>query len=268
MNMDLTAEDYSNILDSFDLSKTSGATANMEKKNSLYDFKGLSGTEKYEVPVPKFSTSPLATNAVQKRTVAPVVSPKRDARRKRRNSATSTLSTGKNDSRWKSWSREEEIFLVGVVMDRFFKRGSLSSTRADGKANDDCWSYIKAKYDEAWTSYQAISNKTIPQERSLNALSRHYKVMKARISQADMKGDNNIEDFGSYYEEFQHSYNIDNCLIGNTRKRLPESDHGQRKVRLAYRARTESAQSDCSSSSSGDFREEGGYAIRQEATPF
>mmetsp|Transcript_12368 Transcript_12368/g.16047 ORF Transcript_12368/g.16047 Transcript_12368/m.16047 type:complete len:293 (+) Transcript_12368:164-1042(+) len=219
----------------------------LEKKNSLYDVKGLSGTEKYELfPTQQAGPpKPAEPAKTKKKTVAarpdeapksPSLSPKTKSKasRKRRTSTTSSVTSGK-DSRWKSWSPDEEIFLVGVVMDRFFKRGSLSSTRADGKGNDDCWSYIKSKYDEAWKNYKTLTGKSIPQERSLNALSRHYKVMKARISQADMSGEGKVEDFKSYYDKFQEEYNIGNCLIGNPRKRSLTTEFTQRKARLAFK---------------------------------
>eukprot|EP00511_Aplanochytrium_stocchinoi_P006379 CAMPEP_0204824936 /NCGR_PEP_ID=MMETSP1346-20131115/2913_1 /ASSEMBLY_ACC=CAM_ASM_000771 /TAXON_ID=215587 /ORGANISM="Aplanochytrium stocchinoi, Strain GSBS06" /LENGTH=338 /DNA_ID=CAMNT_0051952373 /DNA_START=412 /DNA_END=1428 /DNA_ORIENTATION=+ len=144
--------------------------------------------ENSQVPPPPPSISPSASTKPRKRT-------------SRRRASTSSVPTrgSKAESRWKSWSREEEIFLVGAVMDRFFKRGSLSSTRADDNGTDDCWSYIKAKYDTAWKNYEARTGKSAPPERSMNALSRHYKVMKARISQADMEGEENSDDFRTFF---------------------------------------------------------------------
>eukprot|EP00924_Labyrinthula_sp_SR-Ha-C_P009046 maker-scaffold_2-snap-gene-11.50-mRNA-1 protein AED:0.01 eAED:0.01 QI:0/1/0.5/1/0/0/2/133/335 len=144
--------------------------------------------------------------------------PKKSMKRRR-----SSHSKVNDDTRWKSWTREEEVFLVGGVMNRFFKRGSLSSTRADDKSNDDCWSYIKNFYDKAWENYEAMGGIAKPTDRSVNALTRHYKVMKARICQADMNGNivddkgnvHKIEDFSGYFYEWQNKFNVNGKLVKN-----------------------------------------------------
>mmetsp|Transcript_5734 Transcript_5734/g.6925 ORF Transcript_5734/g.6925 Transcript_5734/m.6925 type:complete len:348 (+) Transcript_5734:231-1274(+) len=252
-----------------------------------YDFKSLLN----DLPTPtSFPTTPLANfgnitqNQVKVETnhqpsISPITSSMKPKTKPKRRASTSSVPRkgGKAESRWKSWSREEEIFLVGAVMDRFFKRGSLSSTRADDNGTDDCWSYIKAKYDLAWKNYEARTGKTIPPERSMNALSRHYKVMKARISQADNEADDNGEDFRTFFDEWEQMYNIDNSLLGSKKMfNSPSAEYRKRKVRLSYHnnlrgpwdgPRRTSVLSTCtveSTSTTGSFLEEGGYAVRRE----
>lgn len=155
-----------------------------------------------------------------------------------------TSSAGKDESRWKSWTREEEVFLVGAVMDRFFKRGSLSSTRADESNSDDSWSVIKNYYETAWKNYYMKTGIAIPTDRPANALSRHYKVMKARISQSDISGGES-ENFRTYFDEWESIYNVDNCLVSelNTSngrakalvQRQANQNFTKRKVRLSVR---------------------------------
>lgn len=243
------------------------------------------GPRKEQVPLNKSPVlaAPLVTKRKQKRRASvPHAKPVGRTRASTQPNA-STTSTGK-EARWKSWAHEEEVFLVGAVMDRFFRRGSLSSTRGtEDTGTDDCWAFIKASYDKAWEKYTLRTGEKKPTERSVAALSRHYKVMKARISAADLQGDSS-ESFREYYNEFEMMYNINNSLLGNqdaapVASPLNRIDRRKRKVRLSFNsrnrfdatiARRDSSRSvaSCgtleSTSSTGSFIEEGGYVIKDE----
>ena len=108
-------------------------------------------------------------------------------------------------SRRSNWSHAEEVFLVGAVMERFFRAGSLTSKSNKGEDGDgnECWADIKAIYDLAWQIHSDRSNTRAPMERSANTLSRHYKVMKAKLSDARTSGGKNFRD---YHNEFQEAY--------------------------------------------------------------
>ena len=75
------------------------------------------------------------------------------------------------------WSREEEAFLVGAIMQRFFSYGSLTSSRRSDE--DNVWEYIKTVFDERREKYALAIGKLPPRERTQNALQRHWKLMKS-----------------------------------------------------------------------------------------
>lgn len=75
------------------------------------------------------------------------------------------------------WSKEEEAFLVGAVMQRFFSYGSLTSSRRTEE--DNVWEYIKNVFDERREKYSQAIGKLPPRERTQNALQRHWKLMKS-----------------------------------------------------------------------------------------
>lgn len=129
-----------------------------------------------------------------------------------------------------SWNEHEEIILVGVVVDRFIKRGSLVSPRRAGPGaqavENDCWSIIKRTYDLAWERFTHVSGIERPMERTVNALSRHYKVMRSRITShmrlllekgqnsvtAAQEGRQNIT-LNQIYDTWLYTYNKDNILV-------------------------------------------------------
>lgn len=119
-----------------------------------------------------------------------------------------SAATGAN-SRWNSWSHDEEVFLVAAVFDRLYRRGSLaSSTKGENK---DCWTNIKVFYDKVWAKHSngAVNHNV---ERSTTALSRHYKIMKERASQAEKAGHYQLY-FKVFLQEWENVYNKDNKLI-------------------------------------------------------
>lgn len=181
----------------------------LEKHNSLFDLR-LNSASSETAPTAEEIEAEIETSTA-------LVTPKvektpRSKKRQRKDSDTQA-----HDSKWKSWSRIEETFLVGAVMERFFKRGSLSSSRGD----DDCWLFIKETYDLAWEKYEALDGEQIPRVRSQQALSRHYKVMKTKF--AEKIGDEVVRDdpvtFRDYFCEWEQHYNVNNRLVGKIRKR-------------------------------------------------
>mmetsp|Transcript_10924 Transcript_10924/g.12511 ORF Transcript_10924/g.12511 Transcript_10924/m.12511 type:complete len:344 (-) Transcript_10924:85-1116(-) len=113
----------------------------------------------------------------------------------------SELDNGSSRDRWDSWIHLEEVMLIGCVVERFLKFGSLVSVRKKGENGvevDDCWQDIKSCYDNAWEIYQQKSGESRPCERSSNALSRHYKVMKARRRPCGRLAN----ELGKYFDEW------------------------------------------------------------------
>ena len=102
----------------------------------------------------------------------------------------------------KSWTIIEEVFLVGVVVDMFLSRGSLSPKHY----GESCWLVIKRNYDRAWAKYleylDDFKSGKIPEdkqaefpflktmyhttidnhERTQGAMARHFKEMKDRCA--------------------------------------------------------------------------------------
>lgn len=190
---------------SMDLNEMSNRMVNMNAPNLKGNYAKAKNGSRSETSTP--------SSIASKGTFPSMAKAKSKVKRGRR-SVARTNSAAKDESRWKSWTREEEVFLVGAVMDRFFKRGSLSSTRADESTSDDSWSVIKNYYETAWKNYSRRTGVTIPTDRPANALSRHYKVMKSRISQADINGQQ-TEDFRTYFDEWENIYNMNNCLVAD-----------------------------------------------------
>eukprot|EP00511_Aplanochytrium_stocchinoi_P000174 CAMPEP_0204823136 /NCGR_PEP_ID=MMETSP1346-20131115/1254_1 /ASSEMBLY_ACC=CAM_ASM_000771 /TAXON_ID=215587 /ORGANISM="Aplanochytrium stocchinoi, Strain GSBS06" /LENGTH=362 /DNA_ID=CAMNT_0051949675 /DNA_START=267 /DNA_END=1355 /DNA_ORIENTATION=+ len=101
-----------------------------------------------------------------------------------------------NVVRSNQWSRIEDVILVGVVFERFFDQGSLSN--GGNRGNDDaCWSVLKGKYEKLLAIYAHRYKRCHEfKERTAMAISRHYKVMKARV--ADDGGSSFRQDFIEY----------------------------------------------------------------------
>lgn len=119
-------------------------------------------------------------------------------------------------SRSNCWSHIEEVFLVGAVMSRWWTRGSLAAARTGNTNQDSCWDDIKETYDKNWLNYKKSKS---PAERSANALSRHFKVMKTRISNS--RGGPKEDSFQNYYLEWELVYNNEHStLIQAVRKIL------------------------------------------------
>lgn len=121
---------------------------------------------------------------------------------------------------WQCWSHEEEVFLVGAVLERFFSRGSLSSTKKEsaGSKNSNCWETIKKTYDASFRKFTDLSGQQCPPERTENALSRHYKVMKERSLGKTQK---NRVSFKKLYDEWETKYNKRFNLVAEPDYTLP-----------------------------------------------
>mmetsp|Transcript_22603 Transcript_22603/g.27658 ORF Transcript_22603/g.27658 Transcript_22603/m.27658 type:complete len:511 (+) Transcript_22603:23-1555(+) len=132
-----------------------------------------------------------------------------------------------------SWDRIEEILLVGAIMNRFLTHGSLTSPRKpSNKAVDqseDCWQQVKVQYELAWQNYTAFAKKEM-KPRTVNALSRHYKVMKVRMAAEGGK-----ETLNDFYDQWS-TLNADNRLV---RKKVEKENFLQRETRLRVHSWTE-----------------------------
>ena len=115
-------------------------------------------------------------------------------------------------SKRSNWSHVEEVFLVGAVMERFFRAGSLTSkaTKADDRDSNECWADIKGIYDYAWRVHADRANTRVPMDRPANTLSRHYKVMKSKLSDVRTSAGSNFRD---YYNEFQEVYGFQSISL-------------------------------------------------------
>lgn len=132
------------------------------------------------------------------------------------NQAAVNASSGANNNvRWNSWSHEEEVFLVVSVLDRFFRRGSLASATKGAANGSDCWADIKNMYDRICAAWHGLpENKIKPSliNRSTSALCRHFKIMKVRAAEGDVKGTKQ-GNFRKYLREWDNSFNLDGRLI-------------------------------------------------------
>ena len=122
-----------------------------------------------------------------------------------------------------NWSHKEEVFLIGAVLERFFRVGSLSSkpnAQPRSKDSNECWDDIKDIYDIAWSNHSMITNIPAPYERSANALARHYKVMKSNLNKPSYEG----KSLRGYWDEFQNVYNIQNDLLEERPRKRVKAD--------------------------------------------
>lgn len=90
----------------------------------------------------------------------------------RRNKRPRSNSDSEVRTRAPLWTEQEEVFLVGSVMKRFFQYGSLASSR---KTENDVWDSIKLSFDHMVKDHGREGQPV----RSKNALSRHFKFMKS-----------------------------------------------------------------------------------------
>lgn len=122
-----------------------------------------------------------------------------------------------------NWSHKEEVFLIGAVLERFFRVGSLSSkpnSQPKTKDSNECWDDIKDIYDIAWQNHSMITNIPAPYERSANALARHYKVMKSNLNKPGYEG----KSLRGYWDEFHDVYNFRNSLLDERPNKRVKSD--------------------------------------------
>jgi len=111
----------------------------------------------------------------------------------------------------KSWSRFEEVILIGVVFDRLFARGSLTnscpeltgSTKSKGNPYYT-WNEITEQYNNSLKRFKGGNHP----DRTSVALMRHYKVMKHRLRK-DVPDYTSVGSFRQLYREYE-SLNLTN----------------------------------------------------------
>lgn len=112
------------------------------------------------------------------------------------------------------WTQREKTFLVGIIFDMLYRKGSLSATTREKQSNKSVgWNEIKEKFDLACARYQSL-NKTGSlvscHSRTKQAMLRHYKVLKNQVA----KEENDAEEplFKRLHNDWQMNYNKNNIL--------------------------------------------------------
>lgn len=120
------------------------------------------------------------------------------------------------------WTNREEIFLVGLVFDTLYSRGSLIPTRNEKRGKDACWERIKRLYDTAVARYILLNKDSVQtfnaKPRTILALMRHYKVLKSNV----VEGKQPVEGVKPYFKrlhlEWETKYNQDSILTCSNAK--------------------------------------------------
>eukprot|EP00924_Labyrinthula_sp_SR-Ha-C_P016448 snap_masked-scaffold_6-processed-gene-3.25-mRNA-1 protein AED:1.00 eAED:1.00 QI:0/-1/0/0/-1/1/1/0/260 len=120
---------------------------------------------------------------------------------KRTSTHTSSQSLISNPAKtWTVWSQEEDVFLIGIIFDFLFERGSLSSNKGM-----DVWFDIKTRLDVAAEKYKKYLTRTnqiekVPNfgDRAGKTLQRHFKTLKRK--NLDVKDQ---VDFKKYYKRWE-----------------------------------------------------------------
>mmetsp|Transcript_4667 Transcript_4667/g.5335 ORF Transcript_4667/g.5335 Transcript_4667/m.5335 type:complete len:326 (-) Transcript_4667:451-1428(-) len=88
----------------------------------------------------------------------------------------------------KTWTAEEEIILVGAVIDYFLSRGLLSSAQKTGNGGSDCWDMIRRQFDLACSNAIRKNLLVVPayySTRTPRSLYSHYKWMRGARGHAE-----------------------------------------------------------------------------------
>lgn len=131
-----------------------------------------------------------------------------------------TLSEGNG---CRHWTVREETFLIGIIFDILYKRGSLAPTKAQRKVNDICWDRIKKIYDIACIRYALLTRSkggvTSCTTRTLHAIVRHFKVMKSNLNEVESDQDSDEEPlFKKLHRGWQDEYNQGKILTCSEKK--------------------------------------------------
>lgn len=113
------------------------------------------------------------------------------------------------------WTELEEVFLVGLVFDALYKRGSLAPSKHERQEKDKCWQKLKQKYDVAVSRYAFLTRSSTSTKecftRTKLALLRHFKVLKAQVSE-DKSDDEEVPFFKKLHLQWDNDYNKQNIL--------------------------------------------------------
>eukprot|EP00924_Labyrinthula_sp_SR-Ha-C_P004545 snap_masked-scaffold_1-processed-gene-3.26-mRNA-1 protein AED:1.00 eAED:1.00 QI:0/-1/0/0/-1/1/1/0/374 len=120
----------------------------------------------------------------------------------------------------KPWKDREEVFLVGCVFDMYFRRGSLTPNKKQRATVTDenyCWEKIRRIYDKAINRFEELTGE-VANPRTMHAITRHFKVIKSKLSsnvgEVDEEDEYETEDFElkKMYFEWETLYNENNIL--------------------------------------------------------
>ena len=118
------------------------------------------------------------------------------------------------------WTKQEDIFLTGVVMDCYYRRHSLKASmeeRNEAKrlgvpVNTLVWSKIHAKYCEATARHYRLTGKTLA-SRSAGALQKHWKQTGRKRKASDDEDDVDYMPLTKQYERiWEEKYNCNYIL--------------------------------------------------------
>ena len=110
------------------------------------------------------------------------------------------------------WTHLEEVVLVGLVVTKLIRHGSLYKGNSNRKAK--LWEDMKAKNDAIWTKLVPLGFQR-RRQRSIRGLEKHYKSIKDDLKDARAR---NLEvrrpSIKDLYESFEE-VNVNGCLTRN-----------------------------------------------------
>ena len=111
----------------------------------------------------------------------------------------------RRQTRCNSWSRLEDVVLVGILIRKFVRKGSLFGEKEPGEKPEQrsCWREVKLLNDGIWGRLESVGI-TRPRQRVQTALSRRFKVIKASLETVRLKGGPSVRPtICELYEDFQ-----------------------------------------------------------------
>lgn len=124
------------------------------------------------------------------------------------------LPTLQHEKVCRPWTLIEETFLIGIVFDTLFLRGSLAPTSQQKLQNNTSWTLIKNQFDKAIVRHYYLMNTNIPNScytRTLFALKRHFKVMKMQVEKEEVS-EETLPVFKQLFFTWNTKYNQNNIL--------------------------------------------------------
>eukprot|EP00924_Labyrinthula_sp_SR-Ha-C_P003920 snap_masked-scaffold_3-processed-gene-8.22-mRNA-1 protein AED:1.00 eAED:1.00 QI:0/-1/0/0/-1/1/1/0/519 len=160
---------------------------------------------------------PATTSLKQEHSVQTNVVEHREVVDEQRYISSSIALDGKPGQRLNSWTNQEEVFLIGVVVTKYLTHGTLFANETSRKKRkltgsksisvvDECWRSIREAFDLVWRNYSKKSGQLRPCDRTAKALARHYKVMKTKLNSG------NQAKFHSLHGQWQKQ-NFDHSLL-------------------------------------------------------
>lgn len=115
------------------------------------------------------------------------------------------------------WTYEEEVILVGAVMEHIYKYGTLAAVKPYHIEDVPCgtWKKVKQAVDRIWSTYTKLHNRERPKLRKSTALGRHFKIMRKRATFQSMESIEAAGDsLAALHEVWCNGFNENNRLLG------------------------------------------------------